>query len=347
MNASSPEPRGRWLFAALAGSLAVSAAAWLGIRHWLDTPLPLRESVVVELPEGGNLTRFLADLRVRGIVLHPAVLRLHARQSGVADRVRAGEYRLEPGLSPRGLLRKLVEGDVVEYALTVVEGSTLQQMLTILHAQPKLRRTLDASDMPSLRTILNTESGERSSAEGLFFPDTYHYHRGMDDADLLRIAHRRMMSILEEEWRGRAPSLPYRDAYEALVMASLVERETGQADERARIAGVFVRRLRLGMRLQTDPAVIYGVGDAFDGDLTREHLRTPGPYNTYLNTGLPPTPIALPGREAIRAALNPADGEELYFVARGDGSHVFSVTLDEHNRAVRRYQLGKRKETRP
>lgn len=347
MNASRPESAWRWVLAALAGGLVVAFAAWLGMRHWLDAPLPLREPVVVELPEGGNLTRFLADLGVRGIVLQPAVLRLYARQSGVADRVRAGEYRLEPGLSPRGLLRKLVDGDVVEYALTVVEGSTLRQMIAILHAQPKLRRTVGATDMESLRRTLGIGSADASTAEGLFFPDTYHYHRGMDDADLLRIAHRRMMSILEEEWQARAPDLPYRDAYEALVMASLVERETGQADERSRIAGVFVRRLRLGMRLQTDPAVIYGVGNAFDGDLTREHLRTPGPYNTYLNTGLPPTPIALPGREAIRAALNPADGEELYFVARGDGSHVFSVTLDEHNRAVRRYQLGKRQGTRP
>lgn len=347
MTSSAPESAWRWLLASVAGIAVVAAAAWLGTRHWLDAPLQLRESVVVELPEGGNLTRFLADLEARGIVLHPAVLRLHARRTGVANRVRAGEYRLEPGLSPRGLLQKLLDGDVVEYSLTVVEGSTLRQMLAILHGEAKLRRTLAAADAETLAATIGIDTGDAPSAEGLFFPDTYHYHLGMDDADVLRIAHRRMMSILDAEWQARAPDLPYRNAYEALVMASLVERETGQADERERIAGVFVRRLRLGMRLQTDPAVIYGVGDAFDGDLKRVHLRTPGPYNTYLNTGLPPTPIALPGRDAIRAALNPADGEELYFVARGDGSHVFSVTLGEHNRAVRRYQLGKRQETAP
>ena len=347
MRSSPPDSPWRWVLAAIAGIAVVAAAGWLGMRSWLEAPLNLRQSVIVELPEGGNLTRFLAELAERGIVLHPAVLRLHARQSGIANRVRAGEYRLDPGLSPRGLLQKLVDGDVVEYALTVVEGSTVRQMLQVLHSQSKLRRTLADTDVKTLAAALALEIGDAPSAEGLFFPDTYHYHLGMDDGDVLRIAHRRMMSILAEEWEKRAPGLPYREPYEALVMASLVERETGQADERSRIAGVFVRRLELGMRLQTDPAVIYGVGDAFDGDLRREHLRTPGPYNTYLNTGLPPTPIALPGREAIRAALNPAAGDELYFVARGDGSHVFSATLEEHNRAVRRYQLGKREGGRP
>lgn len=347
MNSSPPESPWRWVLAVVAGLIVVTSAAWLGTRSWLAAPLNLREPVVVELPEGGNLTRFLSDLSRQGIVLHPAALRLHARLSGVANRVRAGEYRLEPGLTARGLLQKLLDGDVVEYALTVVEGSTLQQMLGVLHGEPKLRRTLAGSDARTLAGTLSLEIGDAPSAEGYFFPDTYHYHLGMDDSDVLRIAHRRMVSILEEEWQGRAPDLPYRTPHEALVMASLVERETGQAAERARIAGVFVRRLRLGMRLQTDPAVIYGIGAAFDGNLTREHLRTPGPYNTYLNTGLPPTPIALPGREAIRAALHPADGDELYFVSRGDGSHVFSATLEAHNRAVRRYQLVKRRGAAP
>jgi UPF0755 protein len=292
------------------------------------------------LPEGGNLTQLLAELHAQGVLTHPMLLRYYARYQGVANRVRAGEYRLERGLTARGLLAKLVAGDVIQYPVTIIEGMTAQQMLARLHEEQRLGVGLGQGLDDAWASLLGVED-TRASPEGLFFPDTYHYHLGMRDIDVLQAAYRHMQEVLAEEWEGRAPNLPYGNSYEALVMASLIERETGVAGERSEIAGVFVRRLQQGMLLQTDPAVIYGLGASFDGNLTRLHLQTPGPYNTYLNAGLPPTPIALPGRAAIHAALHPATGNALYFVARGDGSHEFSATLEEHNRAVQRFQVGR------
>jgi UPF0755 protein len=334
----------RWLRpagAALVALLAIAGSGWLGLQAWLRTPLPVDEPLVVELPEGGNLTQFLALLHARGVVLHPQMLRHYARVHGDANRVRPGEYRIERGLTPLGLLGKLVRGEVVQYSVTIVEGFTVRQMLARLREEPRLRAGLDGELAAGWGAALGIDDA-RTSPEGLFFPDTYNYHLGMSDVDLLQAAYRRMQQILAQEWDGRAEGLPYREPYEALIMASLIERETGLGDERAEIAGVFVRRLQRGMLLQTDPAVIYGLGEGFDGNLTRAHLRDPGPYNTYLNPGLPPTPIALPGRASIHAALRPAPGEALYFVARGDGSHVFSSTLEEHNRAVAEYQRKRR-----
>jgi UPF0755 protein len=330
----------RIVAAAAVAVLVVGAAAWCGFRSWLDAPLPIDAPLLVELPEGGNLTSFLAGLEAEGVVLHPTLLRLHARLTTVANRVRAGEYRLERGLTARQLLARLVAGDVVEYEVTIVEGATLAQLLERLREQDKLDIDAALDEDNVLAAIGAQEAGP--SAEGLFFPDTYRFHKGMRATDILEAAFRRMAQILAEEWAQREPGLPYAEPYDALIMASLVERETGLAQERARIAGVFVRRLQSGMLLQTDPSVIYGLGKDFDGNLTRKHLQSPGPYNTYLNPGLPPTPIALPGREAIRAALHPEPGDALYFVARGDGSHEFSATLEQHNRAVREFQLRRR-----
>jgi UPF0755 protein len=327
----------RPLAAAVVAVLVVGLAAWCGFRSWLDAPLVLGKPMLVELPEGSNLTNFLSELEASGVLMHPTLLRLHARATTVANRVRAGEYRLEHGLSARQLLANLVAGEVVEYEVTIVEGATLAQLLERLREQPKLRSDA-ALDSGNVLAAIG-EDGGAQSAEGLFFPDTYQFHKGMRDIDILSSAHRRMAKILAEEWDQRDADLPYTSAYEALVMASLIERETGLAAERREIAGVFVRRLRHSMLLQTDPAVIYGLGKEFDGNLTRRHLQLPGPYNTYMNPGLPPTPIALPGRAAIHAALHPAAGDALYFVARGDGSHQFSATLEQHNRAVREFQL--------
>ncbi|MCG3170325.1 MAG: Endolytic murein transglycosylase [Pseudomonadales bacterium] len=336
---SRPDAALRVLAALLLCAVLVLFLGWKSVVRWLDAPLSAGEPVIAELPAGGNLTRLLRELGERGVLDRPNWLRLHARLSGVADQVRAGEYRIEPGLTPRALLAMLVAGKVVVYSVTLVEGNTATELLARLHAQDRLQRTLDAPDAATLARALELEPAAWPSAEGAFLPETYQYHRGMSDADVLRAAHAALAEALDEEWAMRAPGLPYASPYEALVMASLVEKETGLAEERARIAGVFVRRLQQRMLLQTDPAVIYGLGARFDGNLTREHLRAPGPYNTYLNPGLPPSPIANVGRAAIRAALQPAPGTELYFVARGDGSHQFSDTLEEHNRAVRRYQL--------
>ena len=337
-NSSPADAFMRVALAAVLGFVVVTGALVLGFRNWLDAPLNLSRPEMIELPPGGNLRGLLGDLHARKVLMHPFLLRCYLRIEGKANKVRAGEYLLEPGITPRGVIRKLLSGEVVEYAVTVVEGTTLADMLAELHRQPKLRRVIPPSDAARVSSLLSETFSGRASPEGLFFPDTYHFHLGMTDQDLLSASHRRLVEVLEEEWSGRAEGLPYRDAYEALVMASLVEKETGRAAERGAIAGVFVRRLQSGMLLQTDPSVIYGLGAAFDGNLTRAHLRTPGPYNTYLSKGLPPTPIALPGRAAIHAALHPEPGTALYFVARGDGTHQFSDTLEAHNRAVQRFQ---------
>lgn len=234
-------------------------------------------------------------------------------------------------------------GEVVQYSLTLVEGWNFRQLRSALQNQPKLQQTLDGlSDAEIMAHI----GAPELHPEGRFFPDTYRFTRGTSDADLLRRAYARLEQVLEEEWQQRSEGLPYQNAYQALVMASIIEKETGVPEERGEIAGVFVRRLARGMLLQTDPTVIYGMGERYKGRITRTDLRTPTPYNTYTNAGLPPTPIAMVGREAIHAALHPADGTSLYFVARGDGSHVFSDTLDQHNRAVREYQLKRRADYR-
>jgi UPF0755 protein len=336
----------RWLFAGVLAVVAASVACvlvWRELNGWLDQPMPVEAEVIVELPAGGNLTRFAAHLHRRGLLRHPRWLLVHARLTQAADRVQAGEYRLEPGITPRVLLDMLTAGNVIQYPVTLIEGSTVADILQVLgRQQPPLRASIADARAEALLTSLGIDPGRHTSAEGLFFPDTYSYRRGMSDADVLRMAHARMQQVLDEEWNKRSEGLPYKDAYQALIMASLIEKETGVGSERAQIAGVFVRRLKSGMLLQTDPTVIYGLGSAFDGNLTRSHLLSPSAYNTYLNAGLPPTPIALPGRAAIAAALHPQQGNELYFVARGDGTHEFSATLDDHNRAVQRLQVARR-----
>ena len=232
---------------------------------------------------------------------------------------------------------------MVQYSLTLVEGWSFRQVRAALVRQEKLEQRLADLDDKALMDRLGLAG---VSPEGRFFPDTYRYVSGMSDQDLLKQASARLDQVLDEEWARRADGLPYRKPYDALIMASMVEKETGVAEERGQIAGVFVRRLRSGMRLQTDPTVIFGLGERYNGNLTRAHLQQPTPYNTYVIDGMPPTPIALAGREAIHAALNPVAGKSLYFVARGDGSHVFSETLEQHNRAVREYQLKRRADYR-
>jgi UPF0755 protein len=231
----------------------------------------------------------------------------------------------------------LVNGEVVQHSLTIIEGWTFQQLLQAVRSHPMLTQTLADADPQAVMEAL-AEPG--THPEGWFYPDTYRFPRGTSDVEFLRRAYRVMQQRLAAEWEKRAEGLPLKSPYEALVLASLIERETAVAAERTRIAGVFVRRLRKGMRLQTDPTVIYGMGDAYEGRIRWRDLRTDTPYNTYTRHGLPPTPIAMPSGAAINAALNPADGKELYFVSRGDGSHHFSATLEEHNAAVRCYQLG-------
>ena len=320
-----------------AGALAAAAAAY-AYHRYAHTPLAgADESLTVHIEPGSSMWQVARQLEGRGLVDRPRWFVWLAQVRGDAGRVKAGEYRIEPGTSPVDLLASMVRGDVIRHDLTLVEGWNFREMMAAIRDSEVVEHTLEGRTPEQIMAALGYE-GEHP--EGRFFPDTYHFPRGTEDRDILSRAYARMEKVLAEEWRQRKEGVPLDSPYEALILASIVEKETGVPSERSRIAGVFVRRLRKGMRLQTDPTVIYGIGPSFDGNLTRADLRRDGPYNTYQRAGLPPTPIAMPGREAIHAALHPAEGDALYFVSRGDGSHVFSATLEEHNRAVRRYQLG-------
>ncbi len=322
----------------LALSVLAALAFALAVQRIEGTPLETDESAVIEVPAGSSFAAVAGQLSERGLIDHPWLLRLYARWNGLANRIQAGEYAIEPGTTAAGLVRRMVNGEVVQYSLTLIEGWRFDELLAAVHAHPAVKRTIEADATES--QIMAAIDRGAIPAEGRFLPETYHFPRGISDIDILRRANRALEATLDDAWRNRADGLPIKSADEALILASIIEKETGLAEERRRIAGVFSRRLERGMRLQTDPTVIYGLGEAFDGDLRRIHLRTDTPYNTYTRHGLPPTPIALPGAAAIRAAVDPAEGDSLYFVSRGDGSHVFSATLDEHNAAVRRYQLG-------
>ncbi|MEQ9396868.1 endolytic transglycosylase MltG [Haliea sp.] len=313
------------------------------VQRW-SAPLNLPENgLVMSVQPGDSLRSVARRLHDQGVLPHPELLVAWARYHGLDARIRRGEYRLVPGLSAESLLDLLVSGQVIQYQVTLPEGIVLSRALAILAAEPTLEAVLDGTDDPRLLQLV----APHEAPEGLFLPESYRYERGASDLDILRRAHDALQRALAAEWEQRAPDLPYATPYEALIMASIIERETGVPEEREEIAGVFVRRLELGMRLQTDPTIIYGLGESFDGNLRRRHLRDAGNlFNTYRHGGLPPTPIALPGRAAIHAALQPAAGDALFFVARGDGTHEFNATLEGHERAVRKYQLQRRDDYR-
>lgn len=326
----------------LLAALLVVGAAWQQ-QQALEQPLHLSAERLLEVPPGATPSGLLNRLEAEGVIDNAFWLRLYWRFNLRGPALYSGEYRLLPEQNARDMLGLWQRGEVVQYSLTLVEGWNFRQVRTALARQERLEQRLaDLSDSELMARL--GLAGQ--NPEGRFFPDTYRYVRGMSDEDLLRQANARLEAVLAEEWEKRAEGLPYREPYDALIMASIIEKETGVPEERGEIAGVFVRRLRIGMRLQTDPTVIYGMGERYNGRITRADLRQHTPYNTYTIDGMPPTPIALAGREAINAALNPVDGKSLYFVARGDGSHVFSNTLDEHNRAVREYQLKRRADYR-
>lgn len=319
------------LIVGLAGGIATGVYFW----QWLHTETPVAAERVVVVEKGASLRRVAEQLKVEHDLRWPEVWRLYARFLA-PEPIKAGEYRLADMESPESVLRRLQSGDVITYQVTLVEGLTYNDYIEVLAQTPRLQVLLPADDWEKQLKMLDLEIDH---PEGRFFPDTYSYTAGATDVSILRRAHQRMQSTLEREWLNRSEGLPYASAREALIMASLIEKETGVEYERTTIAGVFVRRLEKGMRLQTDPTVIYGMGADYQGKITRRHLRQPTPYNTYVIKGLPPTPIAMPGLAAIRAALHPEPGSTLFFVAKGDGSHHFSETLEEHNRAVRQYQL--------
>lgn len=320
---------------------AAAAMAWLyfDVQQQLDRPLNVSQVQVLTIKPGTSLKAIAHEMARRNWLEHPNYLIYAGRTSGLAGSIKAGEYEIKPGLTAQQFLSLIVSGKVVQYALTIPEGWTFRQILKTVAANKHLVHTIDGADDTAIMARLG-HPGQQP--EGRFFPDTYLFPAGTRDVDFLKRAYNMMARVLHEEWQHRATGLPYHDPYQALIMASIIEKETAQPDERYKIAGVFVRRLQRGMKLQTDPTVIYAVGNTFNGDITNRDLNLDSPYNTYRYAGLPPTPIASPGRESIRAALQPADGDELYFVATGDGSHHFSATLAEHNRAVAKYQLKKK-----
>ncbi len=321
------------------GILSVLGAA-AGLWWYASRPILLGvASVDFTIPPGSSM-RAAARLAAGSMPVYPDALVLLARLTNRDTRIKAGSYEIESGTTPLELMEKLTRGDVTLQELTIPEGWTFRQFRAALDAHPGVTHTTQgSSDASLLAAIVRAEPGGQSRhPEGLFFPDTYLFAKGASDTAVLRRAYRAMQRRLDSEWGRRAPGVPYANVYEALIMASIVEKETGQARERPLIAGVFVNRLKRGMLLQTDPTVIYGMGSSFDGNLRKRDLQQDGPYNTYTRAGLPPTPIALPGLAALQAALNPARTDAVFFVAKGDGTHEFSATLEAHNRAVNKYQ---------
>jgi UPF0755 protein len=341
MSSARTGSRGWRVLLGIAATLALLAvAAALAADWWLDRPLPLTADRVELSVEPGTSPRAVAEGWVAaGVNTSPRLLYEWFRWSGQARGIRAGSYEIESGTTPRTLLAKMVQGDEVLEQVRFIEGWTLRQLRAEIARAPHLRRVTTTMTDAQLMSALGSPG---VSAEGRFFPDTYAYSRGVSDLTVLRRAHLALQQRLAAAWTARAPDLPLKNADEALILASIVEKETGRPAERGLIAGVFANRLRAGMPLQTDPTVTYGLGDAFDGNLRKRDLLADGPYNTYTRSGLPPTPIALPGMASLRAAVRPQPTKALYFVARGDGSSVFSETLADHNRAVNTYQRGGR-----
>jgi UPF0755 protein len=313
---------------------AAAAVGWSAVRS-LDEPLAVAAPVRYRVLPGSSFARVASDLGQQHLLAHPRVWALYARWAGLAAAIKAGEYEIEPGLTPRGLLTKMVNGQVVLYSFTIVDGWRVADLLAAIRRSPELLVTPSMTPADLMERI----GAPGRSSEGQFLPETYRFPGGTPDIEILKLAHAALLRELDTAWREREPGLPLHDADELLILASIVEKETALASEQGKIAGLYLHRLSIGMRLQADPTVIYGLGDAYDGSLHTVDLRTDGPYNTYLRTGLPPTPIALPGAAAIRATAHPEKTDALYFVAsgRGDGSHVFSATLEEHNVAVASY----------
>jgi len=323
-------------FLLLAASIA-TAWIWMSYREFVETPLALPDSgFVYELKAGTTVGGVGLDLAKKGFLSRPRWLSWYARWQNQAHLIKAGEYRLQAGLTPPALLELLISGRSIEHSLTLIEGWNFRQVRAAIEGHEILTQSLQGLSDEEVMNKLG-HSGEHP--EGRFFPDTYSFPRGATDLEFLARAYARMAAELDAAWREKKENLPIKTAYEALILASIVEKETGVPSERPAIAGVFTRRLRKRMKLQTDPTVIYGMGDRFDGNIRRADLREKTPYNTYVIDGLPPTPICMPGKAALLAAVKPERGNALYFVARGDGSHQFSPTLAAHNQAVRKYQL--------
>lgn len=321
----------------LGGILIVAGIAIMALAFWARHPInsPDSPAIPFSVKPGSSVNSSTKQIAEAGVPVNPILLSLVARLTGKSKRLKAGSYELNPGTTPLELIRQLVRGEFAQESLVIIEGWAFRQMRQAIDEDPMLKHdTLGMSD----KELLAKVAPGYAAPEGLFFPDTYRFAKGASDLQIYRQAHELMLKRLNEMWEKRAPGLPYKTPYEALIMASIIEKETGQKSERGRIASVFVNRLKLGMLLQTDPTVIYGMGDKYQGNVHKRDLIADTPYNTYVHPGLPPTPIALPGADSLMAALNPATGDALYFVSRGDGTTEFSSNLNDHNRAVNKYQ---------
>ena len=314
--------------------MAVLVAAAMGYYATRPLALPVLP-IGFALNQGISLKEAARQMQQAGVLPNDWMFAWLGRLLGKSTHIKAGNYQLETAVTPLELMNIITKGQVTQGELSVIEGWTFQQFRDALNGSPAIRHD---TEKLSEAEILQLLGFREEHAEGLFFPDTYYFSSGTSDLVLLKRAHQTMQVRLQQSWQGRAPNLPFKSPYEALILASIVEKETGQAQDRGMIAAVFINRLRRGMMLQTDPTVIYGMGEKFDGNLRKRDLQTDTPYNTYTRAGLPPTPIALPGLAALQATLHPAASNALYFVARGDGSSEFSATLAQHNRAVNRYQ---------
>ena len=328
----------RWLLRLLGLPLAAALVflGWMG--YFATQPLALQASPLDFTVKAGSTLRSASrQIEEAGVAMPAWQFTLLGRALGKAAEIKAGSYQLAEGVTPLKLLEKLTRGDVTQAEIVLLEGWTFRQMRAALDAHAHVRH--DTAGLTERQII--EKLGAEGAAEGRFFPDTYLFAKGSSDLEVLKRSYRQMEKLLLTEWEQRQANLPYASPYEALIMASIVEKETGQSQDRAQIASVFINRLKKCMLLQTDPTVIYGLGERFDGNLRKRDLQVDGPYNTYTRTGLPPTPIAMPGLASIQATLHPARTDAYYFVARGDGSSQFSRTLEEHNRAVAKYQLRK------
>ena len=322
-----------FVFLSILLAALIGAAVW-----WANSPIALRDAAVdFRIAPKSSLRSAAMQMQEAGIGINADLLALLARWHGVATGIKAGSYSVKLGVTPEQLLAKLARGDVTQGESLLVEGWTFRQWRARLDQHPDLKHDTQGLSEAEIAARLGIEGAR---IDGWLLPDTYLFDKQSSDLELLARAHRAMRNKLEVAWDEREANLPYKNPYEALIMASIVEKETGRSDDRALVAAVFVNRLRKGMLLQTDPTVIYGLGETFDGNLRKRDLQTDTPYNTYTRGGLPPSPIAMPGLASIQAALHPAGSDVLYFVARGDGSSPFSRTLDEHNKAVNKYQRG-------
>lgn len=310
--------------------------AWM--FYFASTPMTLNTEIKEFSIKPGSVRSVSQQLTKQEVLSHPWSFELLVRSLWQAGSIKAGVYQVKQGATPYALMEMMSNGDSTQSSITFIEGWTFAQIRAALNTNESIRHmTMAYTDQQLLQEI----GADDAVPEGLFFPDTYFFVRDSSDKEILKRSYQTMKAKLQTAWEGRAPDLPYKNAYQALIMASIVEKETGRSSERPMIAGVFINRLHMGMRLQTDPTVIYGLGSNFDGNLRKKDLLRDNPYNTYTRSGLPPTPIAMPGLAAIQAALHPAETKALYFVGKGNGSHAFSATLEEHNRAVAKYQLGK------